>query len=411
MFSPAGMAVKGFFGLGAKTFGNPDGNLSGNGQWAAGGGGGGTTTVSVVIAQNYLSGLNIQSLMSPSDLIAWQTGQVDTLNITTAGGGPFIVAGDNAPLVFPHTIVTNQIRNTNGNYVLNAQLPEPRDCFQVLISYDKALGNGVADFLTITVVGVDRNGNTVVDSVGDPSVVAPGTFVGASWFARVTDVQAFFSTPGTFHNTTINIGHQLANNDALTIPFYTDIVVNIDSSQLQLLGSGGDGAPSTSLQGSAGNNGGSALVLISGDGAVHNANIQITNLTAGHTGDWIGGGGGGGGSSRDGNGSGGGAGGRIAGLGGFGTNVSGANGQTFLGTGAGATGGAGANPGGGTIAGAHGGALATNGVNGGANQNNAGGVAGFVINSFPKETDINLINYTHVFLSGNNPVHVIGGFN
>lgn len=411
MFSPAGMAVKGFFGLGAKTFGNPDGNLSGNGQWAAGGGGGGTTTVSIVIGQNYLNGLDIQSLMSPSDLIAWQTGQVDTLNIAAGGGGPFIIAGDNAAIVFTQTIVTNKIRNTNGNYVLNAVLPEPRDCFQVLISYDKALGNGVADFLAITVVGIDRNGNAVVDSVGDPSVITPGTFIGVSWFARVTDVQAFFSTAGTFQNVTINIGHQLANNDALTIPFYTDVTVNIDTSQLQLLGTGGDGAPSVSIQGSAGNNGGSALVLTSGDGAVHNADIQITNQTGAQIGSWVGGGGGGGGSSRDGNGSGGGAGGRIAGVGGLGGNVSGADGQTFLGNGAVALGGAGANPGGGTVAGAHGGALATDGANGGANQNNAGGVAGFAINSFPKDQDVTLINYIHVFLSGNIPTHIIGGFN
>lgn len=42
------MAVKGYFGLGARTFGNPDGNTSGNGEWSqgkgGGGGGGGTFT-------------------------------------------------------------------------------------------------------------------------------------------------------------------------------------------------------------------------------------------------------------------------------------------------------------------------------------------------------------------------------
>jgi hypothetical protein len=36
-FSPAGMAVKAFFGYGAKTFGNPDGALTGGGAYAAGG--------------------------------------------------------------------------------------------------------------------------------------------------------------------------------------------------------------------------------------------------------------------------------------------------------------------------------------------------------------------------------------
>ena len=30
-FSPAGMAVKGYFGLGAKSFGNPSGAISGDG--------------------------------------------------------------------------------------------------------------------------------------------------------------------------------------------------------------------------------------------------------------------------------------------------------------------------------------------------------------------------------------------
>lgn len=40
-FSPSGAATKAFYGLGARTFGNPDGNLSGNGAWARGGGGGG----------------------------------------------------------------------------------------------------------------------------------------------------------------------------------------------------------------------------------------------------------------------------------------------------------------------------------------------------------------------------------
>jgi hypothetical protein len=36
-FSPAGMAVKGFFGYGARTLGNPDGALKGGGAYAAGG--------------------------------------------------------------------------------------------------------------------------------------------------------------------------------------------------------------------------------------------------------------------------------------------------------------------------------------------------------------------------------------
>lgn len=52
-FSPSGAANKAFYGLGARTFGNPDGNLSGNGAWArggGGGGGGGGTWVPVVVA-------------------------------------------------------------------------------------------------------------------------------------------------------------------------------------------------------------------------------------------------------------------------------------------------------------------------------------------------------------------------
>lgn len=418
-FSPAGAATKAYYGLGARTFGNPDGALSGGGAYARGGdnpngpnqggGAGGSTTLSLTLTQNYPAALNIESVMTPADLVQWQAGSFDTLNITTAGG-PFIIAGDNSPIAFAQTIVTNKIRNTNGNYTLNAVLPEPRDCFQVIISYNGPLGDGIADFLAITVIGEDRNGNTVVDSVGDPSVIAAGTYTGVSWFSRVTQVQAFFSTPGTFQNVVVNIGDQVANNDALTIPLYTDVTINIDSSRLQLLGTGGDGAPSQNISGSAGNNGGSALVLISGDGAIHNADVQITNQAGASVGSWIGGGGGGGGSSRDGNGSGGGAGGAVAGIGGMGSNVNGAAGQTYLLHAAAATGGAGANPGG-TVAGANGGALATNGSNGGANQNNAGGVAGFVINSFSKANDIALINYTHTFVSGNNPANVIGGFN
>lgn len=36
-FSPAGMATKAYYGLGARTFGNPDGARSGGGAYAAGG--------------------------------------------------------------------------------------------------------------------------------------------------------------------------------------------------------------------------------------------------------------------------------------------------------------------------------------------------------------------------------------
>lgn len=54
-FSPAGLANKALYGydrttgIAAKTFGNPDGNISGNGAYAAGGGGGGGPTPTLAI--------------------------------------------------------------------------------------------------------------------------------------------------------------------------------------------------------------------------------------------------------------------------------------------------------------------------------------------------------------------------
>jgi hypothetical protein len=64
-FSPAGAATKAYFGLGARTFGNPDGATRGGGAYAAGGanlngpnqgggpgGGGGTVTFSILAAPN-----------------------------------------------------------------------------------------------------------------------------------------------------------------------------------------------------------------------------------------------------------------------------------------------------------------------------------------------------------------------
>lgn len=49
-FSPAGAATKAYFGLGARTFGNPLGALSGNG--GTGGGGGGPTPTFTILAGN-----------------------------------------------------------------------------------------------------------------------------------------------------------------------------------------------------------------------------------------------------------------------------------------------------------------------------------------------------------------------
>jgi hypothetical protein len=58
-FSPAGMAIKAYFGLGARTFGNPDGALKGGGAYAAGGNnpngpnqGGGGATPNLIIRSN-----------------------------------------------------------------------------------------------------------------------------------------------------------------------------------------------------------------------------------------------------------------------------------------------------------------------------------------------------------------------
>lgn len=45
-FSPAGAAVKAYYGLGARTFGNPGGALSGDGSFN--GGGGATPTLAIV---------------------------------------------------------------------------------------------------------------------------------------------------------------------------------------------------------------------------------------------------------------------------------------------------------------------------------------------------------------------------
>ncbi len=67
-FSPAGMAVKAYYGLGARTFGNPDGATRGGGAYAAGGdnpdgpdqggggGGGGNQVVFQTEAANNSSG-------------------------------------------------------------------------------------------------------------------------------------------------------------------------------------------------------------------------------------------------------------------------------------------------------------------------------------------------------------------
>ncbi len=57
-FSPAGMAVKAFYGLGARTFGNPGGALSGNGSFNGGGGGGGGITPGPVFS----AGINVAAV-------------------------------------------------------------------------------------------------------------------------------------------------------------------------------------------------------------------------------------------------------------------------------------------------------------------------------------------------------------
>jgi hypothetical protein len=124
-FSPAGMGVKGFFGYGAKTFGNPDGNTSGNGQWAAGGGGSPTPppgTLPVTVGRNYLDGtlngiaVRLSQLLTSQELLDWQLGQYTILTLAAAPGAEYWIfaggAGSGGGLyldVFPSIDVTVNI--------------------------------------------------------------------------------------------------------------------------------------------------------------------------------------------------------------------------------------------------------------------------------------------------------------
>ena len=126
-FSPAGMAVKGFFGYGAKTFANPSGHTSGNGAAGDASSGGGSTsdgvhgdilpppatpagppvpptTLTVNLAQDYIAdftgapGVTLTQLLTDAgELAAWQSGTYGTLVIQSDGLAPrgyYIIAGD-----------------------------------------------------------------------------------------------------------------------------------------------------------------------------------------------------------------------------------------------------------------------------------------------------------------------------
>lgn len=101
-FSPAGAATKAFYGLGARTFGNPDGAQRGGGAYSAGGanangpnqgGGASSSVLSVLISQDYLftdpdgNGVHLTTLMTPAQQTAYAAGQYTTVNLA-AGGNP-----------------------------------------------------------------------------------------------------------------------------------------------------------------------------------------------------------------------------------------------------------------------------------------------------------------------------------
>lgn len=109
-FSPAGPAVKAFFGYGAKTFGNPNGDTSGSG------GPDGhikpppptpppnppANILNVAITQNYPDGVALSSLISGADLALLQNGIYTGVAIAGTGAPSYwIISGDggfaNAP--------------------------------------------------------------------------------------------------------------------------------------------------------------------------------------------------------------------------------------------------------------------------------------------------------------------------
>lgn len=116
-FSPAGPAVKAFFGYGAKTFGNPQGHTSGDGAVGASTSNGTNPNIlpppptpvpgppisalSVDITGDHISAGNsigvLLSTLLGANLAAWQAGVYNVLNLQGAGvpaRGYWVISGD-----------------------------------------------------------------------------------------------------------------------------------------------------------------------------------------------------------------------------------------------------------------------------------------------------------------------------
>lgn len=138
-FSPAGAATKAFYGLGARTFGNPDGNTSGNGAWTRGGGpatgflftqrqilpgavpGNGAAFVTYIGAGRFLASGALPSQRvwrSTDDGTSW-TENVTVFPVTVAacgwGGGDVVIVGSH--------VSGDVFRSTDGGLTYGAAIP------------------------------------------------------------------------------------------------------------------------------------------------------------------------------------------------------------------------------------------------------------------------------------------------
>lgn len=177
-FSPAGAATKAFYGLGARTFGNPDGATRGGGAYARGGaningpdqgggphGGGGLTGTVQVTA-----GLVVRpaSFPPPNFLAFFGFG------LATDPSGP----GSNFGLLFPNNLGGNVVESLWIFYFTNnasGSSPYTSSLFEVTLQGTFAQGaftqvayfgqNGPKSYLTVDVSGfsngLDNNGQPI----------------------------------------------------------------------------------------------------------------------------------------------------------------------------------------------------------------------------------------------------------
>ena len=117
-FSPAGMAVKGFFGYEAKVFGNPDGNPSGNGEWSKGKGGGAGPGVWTQVVTGFESdgATTFQAIAYDPVLALW----LIVCTSTTPGTTPaFVLTSPDRATWTAHNLPANTTSFTEFNCISN----------------------------------------------------------------------------------------------------------------------------------------------------------------------------------------------------------------------------------------------------------------------------------------------------